>query len=443
MESARGTFIAGMVLGAALGLVSGHMTLWHEQSSTNPGPEPFLIVGQHDATQPIRVAEVPPQLFPTDLATDFTIPQVGDNTAKMTGLAVSPTQSQPPERALQGRSSLTQVDEPNRLPTETATPLTASGKTPEQPEVIPSKQPAVDPALKTQIDRELADFPQAERDVWYDSLRGMSPDHVTGVLQMWKRFGIPRTSEAGLPATPDAEITPSLTMPQPDMRDLLDPSSPQALPQPVLSAGLALARAHHLRNLAHANTPGYKRLVPMPVEQSTDGTPDFSQCQSRIDWTPGKRQATGMPLDWAIEGTGMFVVRRGDREFHTRNGHWSLDGDRFLCLNLGEVTYRLVPELQVPEDARELSVDDAGLVTIRSEEDARLELGHVRLVTFFNAAALESIGGGLFAATDQSGAALKADPGANFIRQGELEGSNVVLEEEWHAVETYEALLER
>ncbi len=45
------------------------------------------------------------------------------------------------------------------------------------------------------------------------------------------------------------------------------------------------------------------------------------------DFTGGSVQPTGVNTDLAIEGDGFFVVRDGDNQRYTRNGHFDLDSD--------------------------------------------------------------------------------------------------------------------
>ncbi|MER3458405.1 MAG: flagellar biosynthesis protein FlgF, partial [Chloroflexota bacterium] len=98
------------------------------------------------------------------------------------------------------------------------------------------------------------------------------------------------------------------------------------------------------QDLANINTPGYKaastRLSDFatmllarlpggigpatPLGRLTHGV----QTSAAItDFSPGPVQATGQPLDLAIQGEGFFRLRTPDGERFTRDGRFSLDAN--------------------------------------------------------------------------------------------------------------------
>jgi flagellar hook protein FlgE len=117
----------------------------------------------------------------------------------------------------------------------------------------------------------------------------------------------------------------------------------------ALYAGLSGTLAHQTRldvianNLANVNTVGYKdRRVEFAdcfyqtlragrgAEQSLGVNPIQVGAGTRVAsvsvmHTQGSIEATGQPLDAAIEGPGFFVVSDGQRQYLTRDGSFTLD----------------------------------------------------------------------------------------------------------------------
>jgi flagellar basal-body rod protein FlgG len=134
----------------------------------------------------------------------------------------------------------------------------------------------------------------------------------------------------------------------------------------------------------------------------------------------GALQTTDQPLDVALQGPGFFQVTRPDGSTAlTRDGSLRLDA-------LGRLTTKdgllLQPAITVPRGttADQLSIAADG--TVRA--GAGRALGRIELVTVRSPDGLQSLGGNLFGATAQSGAATAAGDDTT-IRQGVLEGSNV------------------
>lgn len=53
------------------------------------------------------------------------------------------------------------------------------------------------------------------------------------------------------------------------------------------------------------------------------------------DFTQGAMNRTDRTLDCAIQGSGYFVVKDGNAQYYTRNGHFTLDGKGTLCYGSG------------------------------------------------------------------------------------------------------------
>lgn len=134
----------------------------------------------------------------------------------------------------------------------------------------------------------------------------------------------------------------------------------------------------------------------------------------------GAMQTTGQPLDLAIQGPGFFQVTRPDGSTAlTRDGSLRLDPLGRLTTQAGNL---LQPAITVPRGttADQLAIGADGTVRVGTGR----VLGRIELVNVPAPDGLQPLGGNLFAATAQSGAATAAGPDTT-VRQGMLEGSNV------------------
>jgi flagellar basal-body rod protein FlgG len=136
---------------------------------------------------------------------------------------------------------------------------------------------------------------------------------------------------------------------------------------------------------------------------------------------------TGGALDLAIEGQGYLEITlpNGDPAY-TRDGALKRNGDGLVVTSDG---YTVVPDITVPEDAREITINAAGEVYayFDGETEAQL-LGQFGLVTFTNEKGLEAVGSNLYLETEASGApnaGNAGEDGRGTFRQGYLENSSV------------------
>src|SRR4030095_6116273 len=134
----------------------------------------------------------------------------------------------------------------------------------------------------------------------------------------------------------------------------------------------------------------------------------------------------------AIRGVGFFEVLLPDgSRAYTRSGTLRVNQDGVLATAEGHV---ILPALQVPADATEITIDPAGNVSVRVPgEKAPVEVGRFDIARFVNPAGLSAVGGNLYVPTQKSGAALLGKPGDEgygTLAQGFLESSNVKLVEE-------------
>jgi len=205
-------------------------------------------------------------------------------------------------------------------------------------------------------------------------------------------------------------------------------------------------------NLANVSTTGFKKsradfqdllyqIMKVPGSPTSADTKSPTGIQVGLGvkpaaitkiFTTGDIVQTQNTLDVAIEGQGFFQVLLPDgNTAYTRAGNLKLDGEGRITTSDG---YPIQPEITIPEDAREVTIGDTGVVSaILGSDTTSTELGTLDLVDFINESGLIAIGKNLFRETEASGAATVGTPGTNGIGtllQGYIEQSNVNLVEE-------------
>ncbi|MCC5995696.1 MAG: flagellar basal-body rod protein FlgG [Oceanicaulis sp.] len=141
----------------------------------------------------------------------------------------------------------------------------------------------------------------------------------------------------------------------------------------------------------------------------------------------GSLSQTGNPYDVAISGDGYFRIQLPNGgDAYTRAGNFSLSPEGELVSADG---YRVEPGIVVPQEARQMIINQQGQVQILLDGEAEPQtVGQLELVIFANEAGLEQIGGNLLLESAASGApqpGVPGDPGFGLIRQGFIESSNV------------------
>ncbi|WP_080874753.1 flagellar basal body rod protein FlgG [Oceanobacillus timonensis] len=208
-------------------------------------------------------------------------------------------------------------------------------------------------------------------------------------------------------------------------------------------------------NIANVNTAGYKKAninFQDMLSQTTSAAQGAGAERGGINasqvglgsqegaisntHTQGFMQTTNNPLDFAIEGDGMFVVQGDGNDYYTRAGNFYLDdngdvvnADGYYLQSTGG------NNINIPDNAESFSVEPDGTVTYIDGNDNNQQAGQIALANFSNPSGLEKVGGSLYAATDNAGEPdLGAPGGANGtgeIVSGALEMSNVDLSEEF------------
>lgn len=174
-------------------------------------------------------------------------------------------------------------------------------------------------------------------------------------------------------------------------------------------------------------TTGSSTVQPSAVQVGLGAA--FSSSASNFGFGP--LQATGNPLDVAINGEGFFQVQRTDGIYYTRDGSFKRDANGLLVTSDG---YPVVPEITIPAGAIAIDIAENGVVNaVLPGNNEPQQLGQIQTATFSNPAGLTRIGQNLFQAGGASGEAVVGNPGENGaggLRPRFLEGSNVQVVEE-------------
>lgn len=208
-------------------------------------------------------------------------------------------------------------------------------------------------------------------------------------------------------------------------------------------------------NIANVNTAGFKKgrvTFQDMMSQTTRGAQGPTASRGGVNpaqvglgsqlgsidniHTQGFRQTTNNPLDFAIEGDGMFVVEeQGGSRYYTRAGNFYLDEEGYIVNPQG---YYLLSvdegHIQIPENAQSFSVQSDGTVNyVDSSGDIQVA-GQIALANFSNPAGLEKAGNNLFLDSPNAGNNGIVEPesaGVGSVISGALEMSNVDLSEEF------------
>ncbi|MGM3276874.1 flagellar basal-body rod protein FlgG [Ralstonia sp. 24A2] len=149
-------------------------------------------------------------------------------------------------------------------------------------------------------------------------------------------------------------------------------------------------------------------------------------------FTTGAMQNTGQALDLAIDGNGFLQVEMANGEMgYTRAGQLRLNEQGRLTNAQG---LAVAPGIDIPQDATSITIGENGVVSVTTGSNTMpTEVGQLQLAHFVNPAGLLALGDNLYGETTASGAPTEGEPGQNglgTIKQGALEGSNVLAVEE-------------
>jgi len=211
----------------------------------------------------------------------------------------------------------------------------------------------------------------------------------------------------------------------------------------VVSNNLANASSTGFkRAVAHTTDTGYQAGLTAPVgpgglDVHLLGIGEGTQLADIThEFMPGALQATGNPLDAALEGDGFFQVTLPDGSAsYTRDGSFRLAADGRLVTSGGlSVQSDTGGDLVLPAGSLDARFDDAGQLVATDTTGADQVVGRLGLAQFANNAGLQANGPNLWTATAASGAPTPVVQGAAtapMVVAGALEASNVDMADEF------------
>lgn len=191
----------------------------------------------------------------------------------------------------------------------------------------------------------------------------------------------------------------------------------------TLSRQAALSRQMEViaNNIANVSTPAFQGenviFAELLQRTGTGETLSFAQDRGQVRNTAeGPLSATGNTLDFAISGSGYFVVETEDGERYTRAGRFQLDSEGRLVTHEGHPVLSVTgrPITTRPADGP-IEVTRDGVVS-----GARGIIGRIEVVTFEDEQKLRKLAGGLYETSERPVASEDAE-----IIQGMIEQSNV------------------
>jgi flagellar basal-body rod protein FlgG len=199
-------------------------------------------------------------------------------------------------------------------------------------------------------------------------------------------------------------------------------------------------------NISNINTPAFKRVDIRFAELVGAGQAgsQASAAGSVVGVSPwliaaldtqGQVEATGNPLDLAVDGSGFIeLLGPGGKTLLWRGGTLRVMEDGTLATAAG---FALKAGITVSDETTALRIDRDGKVyATEAGRDGEALLGELGLARVIDPAAIERLDGGIFAVIDERGlrSALPGEDGLGTLVQGSLERSNVDLNAEMVAL---------
>jgi flagellar basal-body rod protein FlgG len=201
-------------------------------------------------------------------------------------------------------------------------------------------------------------------------------------------------------------------------------------------------------NLANIATPAFKKgrvnFQDMVYRVGAyAGGPEESRAASGVargtgvavaalsrDFSAGELKRTDNPLDLAIQGDGFIEVTLADGgTAYGRGGRLAVNAAGLLTVGGNPVK----PAMHVGNDAHDMSVQADGRVMVHAPGGKAVEAGRIELVRFNDMSVLQTLGDGLYRASESAGDPVHgraADDGSGRFAQGFAEASNVRLVDE-------------
>lgn len=173
-------------------------------------------------------------------------------------------------------------------------------------------------------------------------------------------------------------------------------------------------------DIANTSVPGFKMdrelydLYRSSYDSDDGGDLPFVQ-KNWTDFSQGILNATGSPLNLALEGAGFFVVRSSSGLLYTRTGALKLSPQGELITQEGYAVQGQDGKPIKLDSTQSIDIDTGGVVRQRGEE-----VGQLAIVSFMDSSVLSKRGSTYFS----SQSAGTAERSSALVRQGRLEGAN-------------------
>lgn len=182
-------------------------------------------------------------------------------------------------------------------------------------------------------------------------------------------------------------------------------------------------------NLANLNTPGFKadKMFHRMLTEEIDGRPVTRTVpMQQISLAQGELEPTGETFDFAINGTGFFMIEDDGQANLTRNGRFHLDSDGYLRNDRGGFVMGQSGRIHIPEFFHAMD-HEQGEARLEVAKDGTIRLNdevydQLRVVQVGEPAALERKGNAYFSAP---GAMLMPQDPDSEVMQGYFEKGNV------------------
>jgi len=187
-------------------------------------------------------------------------------------------------------------------------------------------------------------------------------------------------------------------------------------------------------NVANANTTGFKRVCNAfsKVLDSQNGeaetyTPGTIDLKYGLDFSQGNLVQTGRSMDFALSGSGFFVVETQNGPLYTRNGVFSTNQNGQIVDEMGRTVEGESGPITLPAgvSVSDIQVSSGGQITAGGTA-----LGKFKVVDFKDSdeSKLVSVGDNCFAMSDKS---IQPTSATNVVvKQGFQESSNVKIVDE-------------
>jgi len=414
MDSQRGLFASGLVLGLGIGLILGH---FFRQSPVSNAPLMQVSPERVAFNLPVEAASIETHsLLSHPDSMELELDETSDDFLSGPGplrnaLAMEPSHetlrpatNQAAPQTLSKEIKPDRSEEPGQLTISDASPLAQNSPRDQQ-------------IIRGIIDIELKHLPQDKQQVWFEALKDVNKEDVAGILRMWKLLGgpIPEAPMGTMPSLPMAATPEAVPFDHPALSENADSINGHNSPSPHGKAsGQQAAKLASLfeqadqvlqENLILARTPGYIMRIP-EFRKSASGEMTL---EIRADFNSLRQVETGFPLDLVIQGRGFFVVTSPNgKRYFTRGSHFMLNDKRQLSLRTGSgQLLSLFPEIVIPKRdfaANSLHISPEGTVSIltpspnHGESPAASEvIGEIEVALPWQSQDLESSGDGLFA----------------------------------------------